>query len=265
VLDNGKTLTLAKGIQGARLKRWKVGCTNKEVAKKLEAKIRTDLTLGLMKSEQQKPVLFCEWAKTYLNLEEVKALRSYQDRLEIMQRQLVPFFGSRLIGEIQPTDVEDFRAQRKLRTGKPASLQTINNDHIVLKHCLNVALRRSLLVRNVAALVPMPDPQNGRDRVLSEEEWEKLYTSAKPHLKPILLVAYQLGQRFGEIVNLTWDRVDLKRGFITLRGTDTKTKKPRQIPITPDVRATLNSLAKVRSLSTRHVFLYKGIATEANQ
>ena len=193
------------------------------MAKKLEAKIRTDLTLGLMKSEQEKPVLFSEWAKVYLNLEEVKALKSYQDRVEIMERQLIPFFGNRLIGEIQPADVEDFRAQRTLRTGKPASLRTINNDHIVLKHCLNVALRRSLLVRNVAALVLMPDPQNGRDRVLSEEEWQKLYTSAKPHLKPILLVAYQLGQRFGEIVNLTWDRVDLKRGFIFLRGME-----PRQ-------------------------------------
>lgn len=55
VLDNGKTLTLANGIQGARLKRWKVGCLNKEVAKKLEAKIRTDLVMGLMKSEQEWP------------------------------------------------------------------------------------------------------------------------------------------------------------------------------------------------------------------
>ncbi|HWG96940.1 MAG TPA: site-specific integrase, partial [Nitrospira sp.] len=105
---------------------------------------------------------------------------------------------------------------------------------------------------------PLPDPENARDRVLTEEEWSKLHQVAKPHLKPVLQLAYQLGQRFGEIVGLTWDRVDLKRGFITLRSQDTKTKKPRQIPMTPDVRMTLLRLAKVRSLSVRHVFTFKG-------
>jgi uncharacterized protein YecE (DUF72 family) len=47
--------------------------------------------------------------------------------------------------------------------------------------------------------------------VLSDEEWGRLYEAAKPHLRPVLLTAYQLGQRFGEITGLTWDRVDLKR------------------------------------------------------
>ena len=78
------------------------------------------------------------------------------------------------------------------------------------------------------------------------------------HVKPVLLVAYHLGQRLGEIVNLTRDRVDLHRGFITLRGVDTKTKNPRRIPMTPGVREALADLAKVRSLKTNRVFLYKG-------
>ena len=77
-------------------------------------------------------------------------------------------------------------------------------------------------------------------------------------MKPILLLAYHLGQRFSEIVNLTWDRVDLQRGFITLRAMDTKTKKPRRVPLTPAVKSTLHDLAKVRSLSTNRVFLYEG-------
>jgi uncharacterized protein YecE (DUF72 family) len=47
--------------------------------------------------------------------------------------------------------------------------------------------------------------------VLSDEGWGRLYEAAKPHLRPVLLTAYQLGQRFGEITGLTWDRVDLKR------------------------------------------------------
>jgi integrase len=74
----------------------------------------------------------------------------------------------------------------------------------------------------------------------------------------MLLVAYHLGQRFGEIANLTWDRVDLQRGFITLRSIDTKTKKARQVPLTPAVQSALYELSKVRHLTTKHVFLYEG-------
>ena len=48
-------------------------------------------------------------------------------------------------------------------------------------------------------------------------------------IKPILLIAYQLGPRFGEIMSLTWDRVDLQRGFIKLQGVDMKTREPRLV------------------------------------
>ena len=259
VVDNGKTLTLARGIPGARLKRWKVGSLNRTTAKQQEALIKTDLMKGMVKSIHQGLVKFKDWAESYLKLEEVRRLRSYKGRDQIVRHQLIPFFGGKLLTEITPQDVEEFRAQRTKRNGTAPSLQTINNDHTVLKHCLNVAIRRGLTGANSASLVPLPDPQNERDRVLSDGEWMGLYNTAKPHLRPILLLAYQLGQRLSEIVNLTWDRIDLHRGFITLRAIDTKTKKPRRIPMTPAVREALGGLAKVRSLSTNRVFLYKGI------
>src|SRR5262245_11278963 len=258
VIDDGKSLRYARSIAGARLKRWKVGSLNRTTAKQQEALIKTELMKGLIKSVHERVLTFKEWGETYLNLEEVKRLRSYKDRDDIVRAQLIPFFGGKLLGEITPADVEAFRTQRKKKDGSAPSLQTINNDHTVLKHCLNLAIRRRLLTTNVACLVPIPDPQNERDRILSEEEWSRLYDAAKPHLKPVLLVAYHLGQRLGEIVNLTWDRVDFHRGFITLRGIDTKTKKPRRVPITPLVRSTLVDLARVRSLTINHVFLYKG-------
>src|SRR5688572_7780016 len=167
--EDGKTLVLASGVPGARKKRWKVGCLNKTVAREMEAAIKTRILLGKETSERARPMLFKEWAKTYLGLEAVKTLRSYQDRIEIMERQLVPFFGAKIVGEIRPADVEAFRAQRRRRDGNPASIQTVNNDHTVLKHCLNVAVRRGLIVANAASRVPMPNPLNERDRVLNEE------------------------------------------------------------------------------------------------
>lgn len=256
--EDGKTLRLASGVHGARLKRWKVGCLNKGVAKGMEAAIRTNLLQGKVLTEEGKPVLFSEWARTYLELETVKGLRSYRDRADRITKQLMPFFGKKIISEIRPQDVEAYRRQRVKKNGKPASLQTVNHDHIALKHCLNVVVRRGLLSSNPASRVPLPNPENERDRVLGAGEWGRLYQAAKPHLKPVILLAYQLGQRFSEIIGLTWDRVDLRRRFILLRANDTKTKQRREVPMTPAVRLMLQELAKVRRLETNRVFLYKG-------
>jgi integrase len=213
-----------------------VGCLNRTVAKQQEALIKTDLMKGRMPSDHDRPTVFKEWALEYIELESVKRLKSYRDRARIIKQQLIPCFGSTLLTEIRPRDIERYRAERLKEDGNLPALQTVNNDHIVLKHCLNIAIRQGLLISNPATKVPVPNPHNERDRILSEDEWMRLYEAAASHLRPILLVAYHLGQRLGEILNLTWDRVDLQQGFITLRAIDTKTKKPRQVAVTPAVR-----------------------------
>ena len=91
VVDNGKTLTLARGIPGARLKRWKVGSLNRTTAKQQEALIKTDLMKGMVKSIHQGLVKFKDWAESYLKLEEVRRLRSYKGRDQIVRHQLIPF------------------------------------------------------------------------------------------------------------------------------------------------------------------------------
>ena len=62
--------------------------------------------------------------------------------------------------------------------------------------------------------------------------------------------------RQGEILKLTWDKVDLERNFIRLPGTDTKNGSKRRIPIHPRVREMLLNLP--RGLHTNRVFLSKG-------
>ncbi|UVT21128.1 MAG: site-specific integrase [Nitrospira sp.] len=257
VTDDGRTLKLSSEAQGGKLRRWKVGSSNRTVAKQQEALIKTDLMKGAIKSDRERLITFEEWANDYLQSEQVQRLRSLKDRINVVSLQLVPYFGKKLLTAITPEDVEAYRAQRRKYDGEAPRLQTINNDHIILKHCLNVARRKGLLSVNPATLVPIPYANNERDKVLTAEEWLRLFEAAAPHLKPILLTAYHLGQRLGEILNLTWDRVDLHRGIITLRAIDTKTNKRRQIPMTPQVKATLSQLAKVRDIAHKHVFVYQ--------
>jgi integrase len=221
---------------------------SKEEADKQEALIKTRLLTGDMPSKaaavqaiqqaEQSNTTFAHWAKVYVEIEEVKALRSYHSRCQQIEKVVVPFFNAKRLQDITVKDVEDFR--RALSDNrKPA---TVNFYHNLLKHMLKHAMKRDLLMRNVACLVSSPKPDNRRDRVLSPKEWERVYGSAPEWFKPVLLTGYHTGMRLEEILGLTWDRVDLEKKRIFLPGSLTKNKKDREVPITLTLRGRLREL-----------------------
>lgn len=232
VTDDGKTLSLASGVPGARLKRWKTGTTNRTLARQQEALIKTELMKGKVKSDRLlAPKTFAQWAEEYVEIEEVKALDTYRERCQRIEKILKPLFGHKLLSDITVKDVEDFRRER----GATRSQSTVNVDHNILKHMLKHAMKRDYLTRNVATLVASPKPKNARDRVLTPEEWDRLYKAAPSWYQPILLTAYHTGMRLEEILGMRWEWVDLDRKRIALPGPATKNGQDREVPMTPAV------------------------------
>ena len=289
VLDDGKALKLAPPGTG-KLKRWKVGTLNRRYAKDQEAIIKTRLLSGQIPSPavaRAEAMTFRQWAEIYLNLEEVKKLKSYPLR-RLYVGNLVKFFGDKPLAVITPEDVAAYRAQRvqyrriqcpecKKRNKRqfvgqevcpacgwkredsplPVSLQTLNHDHTALTHVLNVARspRFKLILDNPASHVKKPDPKNERDRIASTEEWLRLKEAAAPHLRRVLTVAYAVGPRKGELLKLEWPDVDMKRREFTLR--DTKNGESRVVPMTEEVHEVFKECRQERRLDTQRVFLYK--------
>lgn len=60
------------------------------------------------------------------------------------------------------------------------------------------------------------------------------------------------------MAGLTWDRVNFKEGYVSLRSEDTKTRKPRSVYLVPEALDVLERASKVRSISDNHVLLYQG-------
>lgn len=102
--------------------------------------------------------------------------------------------------------------------------------------------RFKLIQDNPASHVEKPDPKNERDRVASAEEWAKLNATAAPHLLRFLAIAYALGPRRGELLNLEWLDVDMRRKEFTLRKT--KNGETRVVPMTQDVHAAFSEYGK---------------------
>jgi len=127
----------------------------------------------------------------------------------------------------------------------PSFLTSINRDLALLKHLFNFAIRDGCLEKNPVSLVKFEKENNARDRILSPEEFEQLQSQSALHLQAINLMAYQTGMRSGEILNLTWNRVDLKAGLVRLKAEDTKTDDARLVPLTADLTTLLKDLYKV--------------------
>jgi integrase len=150
---------------------------------------------------------FKDLAAWYLELPEVKAKRSYVRDCQSM-KNLLPFFGDRLLKKITPASVE---AYRQLRLGQSSGRAshgttrpaTINRELACFKTIFNKAVKNGKAERNPAQGVKLLKENNERDRVLSLEEYSRLLTHSPTHLKPIIRLAYHTGMRQGEILGLT--------------------------------------------------------------
>jgi len=96
---------------------------------------------------------------------------------------------------------------------------------------------------------------NVRQRILTPAEYEKLLASCPPHTIPVVKIAYFTAMRQGEILNLTWDRVDLKNRVIRLRPEDTKTNEGRVVPLNSEL---IDILSAMPISITGKVITFKG-------
>jgi integrase len=241
-------------VQGHR-KRERIG-PDKRLAETVLRKRKVEIAEGKF-LERQRPITttFDELADAYFTyVVDQQRKRSWpRDRTSI--RALNGYFSGKRLTEITPAAIEQYRAWRHAtisRRGRLVTTANINRELSCLKRMFNVA-RKGLIVlkgrgplTNPMTMVSLERERNERDRVLSSEEFHRVYQEAPGWLKPMMLCAYCTGMREGEIRSLRWDQVDFKRGTIRLKSSDTKTDAYRVIPL----NQALTSLLKT---ATRYV------------
>ena len=102
-----------------------------------------------------------------------------------------------------------------------------------------------------------PEDEYRRDRILTHEEGEKLYETAAPHLKVILICALSTGMRLSEILGLKWEDVDLVKRQIRVRPQSSKSGKQRAIPINSTFFSVLEGQQKLDNGRSDDVFRYE--------
>lgn len=126
-----------------------------------------------------------------------------------------------------------------------------------LSHAFTIATKEWMWINDSPMRnVSRPTEQKGRIRFLSDEERTRLLQACKesnqPFLYAIVVLALATGARKSEIMGLTWDNVDLKRGLATL--TDTKNGDTRAAHLTGHALAVVKNMAKIRRIDSKLLF-----------
>ena len=95
----------------------------------------------------------------------------------------------------------------------------------------------------------------GRQRYLQPEEIDRLLSELPEHQRLMAGFAFAVGQRQAAIKSLTWDRVNLEKGFCWIDVATSKSGKPIPVPLNAAARAILE---KCMGKHERYVFTYNG-------
>jgi integrase len=146
-------------------------------------------------------------------------------------RNFTRIIGDKPLAEYRALHMEQFKAQRL----KDVSPSKTNIDYRNVKAILNVAVKWEMLSKNPCTGVKLVKIPPERPTYLTKAEFSLLHESIKiPWLKDVVAFAVSTMMRAGEIVNLTWESVDLGKRIILVEnknGFRLKTTQPRYIPM----------------------------------
>lgn len=150
--------------------------------------------------------------------------------------------------------LRDKLGEENNESGRQRSPATVNRYLATLSDCLTLAVNEwGLLPESPMRKVRRKKEPKGRVRFLSDTERDALLhacqESESPELYPVIVLALATGMRQSEILDLTRDRIDLNRGWITLE--DTKNDSRRGVPLVGPAVDAMRQLDNVRRIDGR--------------
>ena len=164
-------------------------------------------------------------------------------------------FGASRAVQITTATMRAYADARLEQTAAPA---TVNSELGLLRRMLNLGHEDGRLLHVPA--VPMLRVNNARTGFLEPADFEALVAALTVPLRPLVRFAYLTGWRKGEILGLTWNRIDLQGGTIRLDADHTKTDTGRVFAFADGspLADILEERATVRRLDCAHVFHRNG-------
>jgi integrase len=146
-------------------------------------------------------------------------------------------FGGEPVRTLQTNEIEKWLHALKL------SPQSINNFRARINALFAYAEKRGYVERNPISAIDKIKLVDEAPEIFTPKELQKLLEHAPTELLPAIVLGAFAGLRTAEILRLEWQDIDLKRNFINVAASKSKTAKRRLIPIASNLAAWLRPYA----------------------
>jgi integrase len=254
-----KRTWLGRGPTGHRVKKIAWGYTL-QVAGKQERKFSAEWTKDDAQNELAArllqrdappvpvaPKTLAQVATEYLDYKRGKGKRSIRQDEQILAKLKARLGAETAIVDLTAQRIAQYERDRvveKSKLGRLVTPSTVNRELAILRHLLRLAEEWGYIAK--VPKIRLGREPEGRLRFLAEDEIARLLAACEakavksPYLLPVVTVALHTGMRKGEILGLSWERVDFARGVLQLEHT--KSGRRREVPMNRAVYDALDGL-----------------------
>jgi len=179
--------------------------------------------------------LLSQFKAEYLEYVSTIKSRHYIKSIELSFRQLENFLGDAPLAKIDVRTLDRFITITFSRTERGSHLY-----YRTLKAAFSKAVSWDYISENPFKKIKFPKVSKSHPVFISIEEFKLIRSCVQEqHLKDLFSIALYTGMRLGEIVNMSWNWIDLNNNIITIRNGDdfkTKSKKERIIPFNHNLK-----------------------------
>jgi integrase len=219
-----------------------------EVAKRVLKMREGEISQGKMPSICFEKVKFDELARDFITDYRTNKRKSL-DRAELSVKHLTKLFGGMRVVDITKESIKEY-IEMRMQNG--LSNATINRELSALKKMLRLGVDCDK-VGHIPHITMLKE-SNTRKGFFDYKDFLRIRSALPAYLKPVVTFAYHTGWRRGEILNLTWDRVDLKEAVVRLEPGETKNDEARDLCLNKELLKEMRLLQSKRRLGFPYVF-----------
>jgi integrase len=171
--------------------------------------------------------------------------RSWREAERILNKEIVGAWRGRHLSTIARAEIHELLDSIVDRGAPVAANRTL----AVFRGMCSWALERGLIDASPCAAIKAPKVEEGRDRVLSDDElrmvWKACDAIGRPY-GPLFRLLILTGQRLREVGQMRWSEVDLDAKVWTLPKERAKNKTEHTIPLSSTAVAILESVQRIK-------------------